>query len=181
MPGIISCPILALSGPVAAGLAVVALVVGVVATFVIQKTIARNKLLAAETEAKNRVEVASRQAENIVKEAQLNAANEFLKKKEKFTAEVETTQAELLNLERRLSKREDTLDRQAESLTQKDKQLRDNERELEQKHQSNDAKAKHLSNLITQQKNQLLKISNLDVEQAKEMLLKRLEEECERK
>ncbi|NLH17003.1 MAG: ribonuclease Y [Phycisphaerae bacterium] len=180
MPGIISFPILGLSGPITVGIAVVALAVGIVVTFIIQKTIAGNKLLAAENEAKNRIEVANRQAENIVKEAQLNAANEFLKKKEKFTAEMETAQGELLNLERRLSKREDTLDRQGELLNQKEKQLRDSERELEQKHQSNDAKAKHLANLIAQQKNQLLKISNLDVEQAKEMLLKRLEEECDR-
>ncbi len=179
MQGINPFPILAFTEVVTIAIALIALVTGVVVAYVIQNIISRNKVLSAEKEAQNRIEVASREADNIIKAAQLDAANEFLKKKEKFTSEMEVAQTELLNLERRLSKREDTLDRQTDTLSQKEKQLKETERELDQRIQSCEAKSKNLSNLITQQKNQLLKISNMDIDQARELLLKRLEEECE--
>jgi ribonuclease Y len=50
---------------------------------------------------------------------------------------------------------------------------------LNRKRQSCEAKSKQLSNLIAQQKNQLLKITSMDIETAKQLLLTRLEDECE--
>ena len=71
------------------------------------------------------------------------------------------------------------LDRQAEQIAQREKRFKELEEELARKHQSLDAKHKHVSSLVAQQKNQLLKITSMDIEEAKELLLKRLEDECE--
>jgi len=153
--------------------------IGVLGALIVQRLITNARNKAMEQEAESRIEVARREAENIVKSAQLTATQEVMERKEKFTEETERVQNQLREQEVRLTKREDAVERQAEQLSQKENQLRQTAKELEQKKQSCEARDKHLSTLVAQQKNTLLKITSLDVESAKELLLKRLEEECE--
>lgn len=152
---------------------------GGVLAVLVQQLVFRKRARKAEEELQSRIESAKREAENIVKSAQLKVAEEVIKKKEEFAAEVSQTRSQLRGRERRLSKREDVLDRQGEQLGQREKQLGESERELNRKRQSCEAKSKQLSNLVAQQKNQLLKITSMDIETAKELLLSRLEDECE--
>ncbi|MBN1127050.1 MAG: ribonuclease Y [Sedimentisphaerales bacterium] len=171
--------ILAVGGVTTAIIAGVCLVLGAGACWFIQYVLASTKQKTAELELQNRIEMAKKEADNIIKTAELDATREAMEKREKFNEEVEKAQEQIRDQERRILKREDTLDRQSEQLLQKEKQLKQNEKELEQKKQSCDARAKHLSNLIAQQKNTLLKITSMDPESAKELLLQRLEDECE--
>jgi len=145
----------------------------------LQQLFFKRRIKSTEQDLQSRIEDAKRQAENIVKSAQLEVTEEIAKKKEEFTAEANQTRAQLRNQEKRLGKREDVLDRQSEQLSQREKQLRQSERELNRDRQSYEAKSKQLSNLIAQQKNQLLKITSMDIETAKNLLLARLEGECE--
>ena len=101
------------------------------------------------------------------------------RKQEKFTSEASKTRAELHETEMRLTKREDTLDRQAEMLQQREKVLKRQQQEFDKKLHNIGLKEKQLSVLMAQQKNQLLKISAMNIEEAKTLLLKRLEDECE--
>ena len=155
------------------------LISGGALAILVQQIISKMKAKNLEQELQNRIDSAKREAENIIKSAQLEVAEEGIKKKEKFAAEINQMRSQLREQERRLSKREDVLDRQGEQLGQREKQLRDAERELNRKRQSCEAKSKQLSNLIAQQKNQLLKITSMDIETAKGLLLTRLEGECE--
>jgi len=145
----------------------------------LQQLFFKRRIKSTEQDLQSRIEDAKRQAENIVKSAQLEVTEEIAKKKEELTAEANQTRAQLRNQEKRLGKREDVLDRQSEQLSQREKQLRQSERELNRDRQSYEAKSKQLSNLIAQQKNQLLKITSMDIETAKNLLLARLEGECE--
>ncbi len=158
----------------------VCLALGAGVAYGVGNVISRIRAKSLEEGHRSKVDAAKREAENIIKSAQLDAAAEVIKKKEEFTNEVNEVQAQLRSQERRLSKREDTLDRQAEQLTQRERQSKDSERELDRKKQSLEAKNKHLSGLVAQQKNQLLKITSMDMKEAKELLLQRLEDECER-
>ena len=159
-------------------LGVLGLLAGVGVAYAMQHLIFKSKTQKLDEELKNKIDSANREAENITKSAQLDAASEIIKKKEKFTAEMNQAQNQLRNQENRLSKREDVLDRQATELRDREKQLKDTERELQRKNKSIEARGKELSSVIAQQKNQLLKITSLDVESAKEMLIDRLEDEC---
>ena len=172
--------ILAAIGGLELSLMVVCLGAGAVIMFFVSKLIAQAKSTSLEQELNTKIEAAKKEAENILKSAQLDAAGEIIKKKEKFTAEMNQMQVQIREKERRLTKREDTIDRDAEQLRQREGQLKESERELGRKNQVIDSKNTELSNIISQQKNQLLKISSLDIESAKEMLLTRLEDECER-
>ena len=161
-------------------LMVVCLGVGAGIMYAVSKVVAKAKSTSLEQELTAKIESANKEAENILKSAQLDAAGEIIKKKEKFTAEMNQMQSQLREKERRLTKREDTLDRDSEQLRQKENDLKRSEQELDRKNQVIDSKNNELSNVIAQQKNQLLKISSMDVESAKEMLLARLEDECDR-
>jgi ribonuclease Y len=64
-------------------------------------------------------------------------------------------------------------------LQQKEKALKKQQQESDRKLHNINLKEKQLSVLMAQQKNQLLKITAMDIKEAKELLLKRLEDECE--
>lgn len=159
---------------------IVGIVAGAVLTVIIERLVfgAKTKSLREQLEAK--INSAKREADNIVKSAQLDAASEIIKKKEKFTAEMTEIQSQLRNQENRLSKREDVLDREGEELREREKQLKNSETELQRKDHIIEVKNRELTKVIAQQKNQLLKITSMSVESAKDLLLTRLESECER-
>jgi ribonuclease Y len=138
------------------------LISGAALAILVLQIISRIKAKNLKEELQGRIDNARREAENIVKSAQLEVAEDVIKEKEKFSTEANQMRSQLRDQERRLSKREDVLDRQGEQLGQREKQLRESERELNRKKQSCEAKSKQLSNLIAQQKNQLLKITSMD-------------------
>jgi ribonuclease Y len=158
---------------------VVAFIVGVALALVLQKVFTKAKGEKLVKGLETQIEEARREAENIIKSAQLEASEEIVKKRDEFTAEVNQARAELRDAERRLTKREDSLDRQTDQLQQRENAVRNQRDELQRKMQSLDAKDKQVSLLMAQQKNQLLKITNMSVEDAKQLLLQRLEDECE--
>ncbi|MBW8017199.1 MAG: ribonuclease Y [Planctomycetes bacterium] len=158
----------------------IGLLVGYGVAFLMQRLVFKARLSTQEKELQSKIDSANREADNILKAAQLDAAGEIIKKKEKFTAEMTQAQNQLRNQENRLSKREDVLDREATELREREKQQKNIEHELERKSKNIDARGKDLTAVIAQQKNQLLKITSLNVESAKEMLLDRLEDECSR-
>lgn len=162
------------------GGAIAGIVIGVVAYFIIQKSITKSREKATQDDLKTRIETAKKQAETIVKEARLDAAAEVMKKKEEFSQEMINREKELRKQELEVEKREDTVERQLDKVQQQEKQLNNKEKDLNRQLTAYQSRNKELAATIAQQKNQLLKITALDMEQAKEMLLARLEDECER-
>ncbi len=160
---------------------IIAFILGIALTAIVSQIIARAKAKTLEQDLQRQVEGAGakREAENIIKSAQIDAAAENIKKKEQFAAEANRIRAELHEAEMRLSKREDTLDRQAEMLQQRENALKQQDKEVQRRMHNIGLKEKQLSVLMAQQKNQLLKITAMNIEEAKELLLKRLEDECE--
>ncbi len=152
---------------------------GVLVAAVIWMVYSRTKAKTFQEDLQRQIDGAKKEAENIIKAAQLEAAAETIKRKEQFTAEANQVRAELRETEMRLSKREDTLDKQVELMRQREKALDEQTKEIERRTHNIGAKEKQLSILMAQQKNQLLKITAMSVEEAKELLLKRLDDECE--
>ncbi|MCL5281746.1 MAG: ribonuclease Y [Planctomycetes bacterium] len=152
---------------------------GVCLVLIGQQMVARARAKTRDEDLRRQIDGAKREAENIIKTAQIEAAAEAMKKREEFTAEANQTRAELRENETRLSKREDVLERQTELLQQQEKAVKQQEQELDRRLRNAELKDKQLTVLIAQQKNQLLKITGMDMEEARQLLLKRLEDECE--
>ncbi len=158
---------------------VVAFLLGIALAAVVQQVIAKAKAKAVEQELQRQIDGAKREAENIIKSAQIDAAAEAIKKKEQYTSEANQVRSELREIEARLTKREDALDRQAEQLDRRDKQAKKLLDEENDRLKKIGLKEKQLAILMAQQKNQLLKITAMEIDEAKDLLLKRLEDECE--
>ncbi|KPJ66094.1 MAG: ribonuclease [Coxiella sp. DG_40] len=158
---------------------VIAFLLGIALAAMVFQMLTRAKAKTFKEDLQRQIEGAKREAENIIKSAQIDAAAESIRKKEQFAAEANQIRAELHETEMRLSKREDALDRQGELLQQREKATKQQEKEIDRRMQNIGHKEKQLSVLMAQQKNQLLKITAMDVEEAKDLLLKRLEDECE--
>ncbi len=153
--------------------------VGVGGTWLFVHFLTRAKAKTVQQEMQIQMQGAKREAESIIKAAQLEAAGEAIKKQEESTAQANKIKAELRETELRLSKREDIVDKQVELIRQREQAVEEQNKEIERRMQNVSAKDKQLSTLLVQQKNQLLKITAMNVDEAKELLLKRLEDECE--
>jgi ribonuclease Y len=162
-----------------AAAAIIGFVLGIGLMLILFQVYSRAKAKTFEQDLERQIEGAKREAENIIKSAQIDAAAEAIKKKEEFAAEANQIRGELRETETRLSKREDVLDHQAEQTQQREKALKQGQREVDTRLHNVNVKEKQLSVLMAQQKNQLLKITAMDINEAKDLLLKRLEDECE--
>lgn len=156
----------------------IGLILGAGGAFAYIQTVAKNTLARARSEADQLRENARREAENKAKEFELTARQEQLKIKEKFERENEGSRKKLEEHEMRLSKREDVLDRKLDTLNIKERNLDDMESRLARREKELVVKENELSNVLRDQRERLLAITNMSPEQAKEMLLKRVEIEC---
>lgn len=125
------------------------------------------------------IDGAKKESENIIKSAKLDAAGEAIRKREELNKEAAKVRDELRESKQRLSKHEDALEKQAESVEHRERSIKGQEKDIKRRLEHVGTKDKELSSVLAQQKNQLLKISAMGADDAKELLLKRLEDECE--
>ncbi|MGD0541218.1 MAG: ribonuclease Y [Tepidisphaeraceae bacterium] len=156
----------------------IGLAVGALGVLVAIKLMANNVLAKARVEAERLKSIALAEAQAKAREVDFANRQEQVKRKEQLDREIDATRSELRNLESRLTKREDTLDRKLDTLSVKEKQLDDLESRMAQRDKSLAAKEAQLNQVLHEQRDRLLQLTNLSPEQAKEMLLKRIEEDC---
>jgi ribonuclease Y len=140
----------------------------------------RTKQTSFEKELETRKAAAVAEAQKTVAQAEAQAKSEFLRRREQFDAETESTRQELRAEEKRLSKREDMTDQKLDTLNTKERMLETAEKAITEREKSLIAKDRQLNELIAQQKSQLLKVANLSTEEAKELLLARVEKDMEK-
>src|SRR5687768_17113047 len=140
----------------------------------------KNALARARQEADQIRENAKQEATNKAKEIELTARQQQLKLKEQFERENEAARKKLEEHDSRLAKREDILDRKLDTLSVKEKNLDDLEVRLANREKQVQIKEQQLDGVLKEQRDRLLQIAGISAEQAKEMLLKRIEDECRR-
>ena len=152
---------------------VIALMLIVVAWFVAiayRKNIAEAKIGTAEEQAKEIINEAQKTAEAKKREAMLEAKEDALKTRNELEKEVKDRRGELSRMEKRILAREENIDRKAEAVEKKENSLAQKENAIEkQKAKIDELQAKKLQ--------ELERISGLTSEQAKEYLLKTVEDE----
>jgi ribonuclease Y len=137
----------------------------------------RSILARARTEADSLRANSQREATNKAKEIELAARQQQLKDKEKSERELETLRRKLEEHDSRLAKREDTLDRKLDTLSVKERHLDDQDGKLQRREKEVALRETELAGILKEQRERLLSVTNLSPEQAKEMLLSRLEVE----
>ena len=146
------------------------LAVGFGIGFAYRKKVAEREIGSAETEATRLINEAIRAGENRKKEMLLEAKDEIHKSRTEYEKEVKERRAELSKQERRLEQKETTLDKKTEAFERKEEELAKKLQKVSETQAQADA-------IRQEQLQQLEKISELTQEQAKEYLLKTIEDE----
>src|SRR5688500_7718503 len=157
--------------------AVSGLIVGVLITYLVLSAKAKNLVGTAKAEADRIRETALKDAQSRAKEIEVAARQEQIRLKEAFDKEHEVERRQMREQEQRLAKREDTLDRKLDTLTIKERNLDNLEARLAQRDKASTNKEKQLDQLLEEQRQKLLQITGLSPEAAKEILLRRIEDE----
>ncbi len=168
-----------MSTGMAAGLIVGALIVGSIGGVLVLKLLMGQSLGKARQEADRLIENARSQAENTRKQIELEAQKEMIALREEFDKKTNETRNELKETERRLTKREDNLDRKLDVLSTKEKNLEQQGQQLKQEQAEIAGKKDELNQLVEQQHNRLLQITNLSEEEARRIVLERIEHDVQ--
>ncbi len=136
----------------------------------IRKKIAESKIQSAEAEAKRLLENVKIEAENARKEEIFKAKEEMLKIRNELDQEIKERRGEVQTQEKRIIQKEENLEKREENFEKK-------ERELERKFADVETKNKQIEELYQKEIEELQRISNLTVDEAKEKLLSDLEKD----
>ena len=135
-----------------------------------QEKLGKEKVDSAEHKAREIVDEALKTAESKKRESLLEVKEESIKAKNELDKEIKERRAEAQRYERRVQQKEENIDKKAEAIEKKEASLASKEAEL------NKAK-QEVSKLNEQRLQELERISGLTSEQAKEYLLRIVEDE----
>ena len=156
----------------------IGLVVGGGAVFGLLQLISGNTLKRAKEQAEQIKQQGSSEALSKAKEIELTAAAEQLKLRQQIERASEQDRRRLEEQEQRILKREELFDRKIDTLNVKERTLDDLDKKLVRRTKELDERDRELSQLLVDERNRLQEISGLSADQAKEMLLHRLEDDC---
>jgi ribonuclease Y len=158
---------------IAAGMAIAGAIVG----FLLVRTMGGKTIAQAKLDAEQTRERAAAEAKNLVDKADLEAKQRVIAEREKFDAEQRGKREELRELERRQAKREDAHEKKSEELAQQEARLKQQAEGLAAKEQKVAKRESELSDLIDRQKSELMRVAQMGMEEARQILLTKIEED----
>ena len=123
------------------------------------------------------VESAKTEVENLRRNQELAAKEDNLKRREEFEKEMSAARDTLRETERGLDKRQTKLNELKNDFHKKEKMLQSQQVKINERGRAMEIKQKELDRILKEEQDQLYKISELDRDAAKELLLKRLDRE----
>lgn len=137
--------------------------------YTLRKKTAESKIESAEKEAHRILENANKEAENAKKEEIVKAKEEIIKSRNELEEEIRERRSDVQQQEKRLIKKEENLDQKIYNVEQKEKKLEQKEEELEKSQEE-------IQKLKDSQLDELEKIARMSVDEAKSVLLHRVDE-----
>ncbi len=137
-----------------------------------------NRLAEAEREAGRLREEARRESDAKLREAELAAKEKLLQARGEFETASRKRRSELEALERRLTQKEDALEKRVEQVDQRDRDVTGRERTVSTREKEISAQGTELDRLVGEQRSRLEQIAGLTAQQAKEELVRSLEDEA---
>jgi ribonucrease Y len=157
---------------------VVTFVVGFGLAFWIKAKSVTNRVKSAEAEAAKLLEEAKLRSETLLKQAEVDSKDTLLKMKSEFESETKSLRSELSKRENHLVAKEEKLERRNLNSERKERELSKKEKKVSRREENIEQRENKLSDLINEQRTQLERISAMTAEQAKEMLVRAMENEA---
>ena len=139
-------------------------------TIVYRKKVAEAKIGSAEEKAREIIDEALKTAETKKRESMLEVKEESIRAKNELDKEIKERRAEAQRYERRVQQKEESIDKKADAIEKKEASLAAKEENLAKQREE-------VAKLNEQRLQELERISGLTSEQAKEYLLKIVEDE----
>jgi len=156
---------------------VVVALLGLWAGYFFRRYIAEKKIKDAEARAQQILEQAKKEAQDRHREVELEAKDLLYKMRQEFDHSTQDRRQEIVNMEKRLAQKEENIDRRLDLLEKKEKELEARHENVRKQEEALRTKDTQLHQLINEEKERLQKISSLSAEEAKQILLNRLNEE----
>ncbi len=153
-------------------------VVGFVIAFLIKGRMATSRIRAAKEESIQLIRDAKRRSGTLLKEAKLEAKDRLFKMKSEFDQETKEIRSDLQRREQRLLRKEESIEKKMDQFEKREHDLVKKEKVAKRKSQEIERNGEKYRHLIEEQKVQLEKISSLTAEQAKELLIRAMENEA---
>ena len=151
---------------------------GSVIFILIKRTSGAKSLFRASQEAKNIREAAKEEAEKIRREASIEAKEKLLNIKADFERQTRDRRKKFNDMERRLMQKEENLERKFQGLERKEKEFSAKEQRLYSKEREIVEEKNKYDELIRKEAEELERISGLTQEEAKNILMKKMEEDA---
>ena len=147
------------------------------AGYLFRKHVAEKRIQSAEKEAQHIMELAKKEAQDKRRESELEAKDLLYRMRQDFERESKDRKQEIFNSEKRLAQKEENIDRRLDLLEKKEREIESKYDGIRKQEEGLKAKDAQLVSLIAEEKERLQKISSLSAEEAKQILLSRLNEE----
>lgn len=121
------------------------------------------------------IQQAEREAETLRKSKEIEAKEDLLKRREAMEATLASEREDIQAQERRLDKRESVLDEQADGIRKKENMLETTQTKLAERSKAMQAREDELERILKEEQDRLYKISGMNPEEARELLLTRLD------
>ena len=149
---------------------IVSIPVTIAVTVTYRKKVAEAKIGSAEEKAREIIDEALKTAETKKRESMLEVKEESIRAKNELDKEIKERRAEAQRYERRVQQKEETIDKKADAIEKKEANLAAKEENLAKQREE-------IAKLNEQRLQELERISGLTSEQAKDYLLKIVEDE----
>jgi ribonucrease Y len=154
----------------------VGIVIGVILGLVYRQALKARKD-SIEDEKKKIIDEASKSAESVKKEASIEAKDILYQAKNDAEKELRERRSDLNHLEKRLRQKEETIERKFDQIDKRDHELARKEKDFNSRERAIQEKDNRYNQLIKDQSQVLEKLSGITSEEARQELLRRVEEE----
>jgi ribonuclease Y len=156
----------------------IGIIVGVAGGYYFAKKLLESRYEESTKKASQILENAKKEAEIILKEAEIKSKDRILQAKSELEKEVKEKKEELNTLEKRIFQREENLAKKEEIISEKELEFSKKEKEFIEKVEKTNKLREDLEKKIREINKELEKISGFTVEEAKEILMKKMEDEA---
>ncbi len=149
---------------------------GIVLGYILRVKQHEESLSKSREKAQNIVEEGIKEAEEYKKEVILEAKQEIFNQKRDFEKDIKQRREVIVESEERLSRREEMLNNRSNNLDKREDHLATKEIRLDEKKAEIDNLGSKVEELLVEQQEKLVEISGMSVEQAKEIIMKTVED-----
>ena len=152
------------------------LILGILFGYLIRVKHYEETLTKSKEQAKKIVEDGKKEADDYRKQTILEAKQEIHNQKADFERDIKERRANVVDSEERLARREEMLNNRSNNLDKREDNLASKELKLDEKKAEIDILNSKVEELLVEQEQRLVEISGMSVEQAREIIMKNVEE-----